>query len=1105
VTAGLHAWEDGVVVGTVGTETPGGGLPAGTVTLLLGDIEDSTRLWERRPDEMPSAVAALDALVSDTVATHDGVRPVEQGEGDSFVAAFTRASDAVACALALQQVTLAAGPLRLRMGIHTGEVQLRDAGNYMGRTVNRAARLRDTGHGGQVLLSQNAAGLARDQLPEGGALIDLGPVPLASFDEPERAFQLAHPDLPGRFPPLRTLERRRTNLPAQLTSFVGRAADTADVNGLLDEARLVTLTGAGGAGKTRLAIHVGEGRVDSHRDGVWFADLGRFNETEAALAGIAAAVGLARTTGLSFEVLARYIGDSDRLVVLDNCEHLIAFAASIADSLLRACPKLTILATSREPLGVAGEVTFRVPSLAAPTHDGLAVDEVAAYEAVVLFLERARRAKPDFALDDSNAATVVDICRRLEGLPLAIELAAARLRALTPQQILDGLHNRFRLLTGGARTTIARQQTLQASVDWSYGLLLDVERTVLNRLSVFAGGFTLAGAEGVCAGGPVEAHHVLDIVLHLVDKSLVNADGNRFHLLETVRQYAAGRLADAGEAEGTRARHYDYFYTAIRLRPALGDTEDGYRAAVEADYENIRRALQWAAEQPDPTLLARLCSRLAFYWLTGKREVDGVRWFEHVAADEVDAARKGLALVRLGTLLTRTGQFDRDVTVVEEGFTLLRSVDDRATLATALVSSVPTAERMEELEALAAELDSSELKAMAAYWRAWRTMMFGDPAKAASLATEAVELARREGLPWFELSAESVVAIAPVLGGEVAAALEGIEAATEAARRSREGFLLHALLTNQAVLRELMGDHLASQRALAELEALGEEAGHPLSFVTQDAKVWVAVLRTEWDEARHHLSARLDSPARPGVRSALLRLLATVDALAGEHADAARSLGDAARLPLDDSFTFVMDVSAALAAALSARAEGAWAQAEEQAQAALSAPLYEGQPVRLLTLLLLAGTWVGRGRHEEAVRLLAAARRETDRTGMVWDLPLFVAVRADAVESCRAALGPEQFDDLWAEGAAMSWDEAVAYAQRGWGARQRPEFGWDALTPTERQVADLVAAGASNKDVANKLFMSVATVKTHLTRIYGKVGVSSRGQLSAEAVRGRHV
>ena len=407
-------------------------LPTGMATLLLADVEGSARLWESQSKEMAAAVARLDKVLTEVVAQHHGVRPVEQGEGDSFVVAFARASDAVACALALQLAPLA--PLRLRVGVHTGEVQLRDEGNYMGPTINRTARLRDLAHGGQTVLSGVTYEMVAERLPDGVWVRELGTHALRDLPRPERVVQLCHPDLCNEFPPLRIAKAAAVlNLPNQLTSFVGRGAQMADVTRLLDENRLVTLTGAGGAGKTRLAVEVAARLTTQVPDGVWYVDLAPITHAVLVPVAVARALGLPDQPGRSTDdTMIRFIGDRRLLIVLDNCEHLLDVTASLASQLLGACPELRLLTTSREPIGIPGEVTFVVPSLSLTD------------EAIELFIDRARRALPDFAVADDNAATVAEICRRLDGMPLAIELAAARVRALTLDEILAGLHDRFR-------------------------------------------------------------------------------------------------------------------------------------------------------------------------------------------------------------------------------------------------------------------------------------------------------------------------------------------------------------------------------------------------------------------------------------------------------------------------------------------------------------------------------------------------------------------------------------------------------------------------------------------------------------------------------------
>ena len=554
-------------------------LPTGTVTLLLADVEGSTRLWETQPDEMTAALTRLDTAVSDLVAIHGGVRPVEQGEGDSFVVAFARASDAVACALELQRAPLA--PIRLRIGVHTGQIQLRDEGNYAGPTINRTARLRDLGHGGQTLLSGATEPLVVDWLPADAWLTELGTHSLRDLPRPERVVQLCHPDLCNEFPPLRTAKSvEKPNLPVQLTSFIGRGAQIDDVRRLLDDNRLVNLTGAGGAGKTRLAVEIAARIGTDFPDGVHYVDLAPVTHPDVVPVAVARALGLPDQPGRStVESAIRSIGDRRLLMVVDNCEHLLESTASVTNELLGACPALRLLATSREPLGVPGEVTFLVPSLSL---DGEAID---------LFADRARRTRPDFAVTESNSATVKEICRRLDGMPLAIELAAARVRALSLDDILGSLHDRFRLLTGGARTAVRRQQTLRASVDWSHALLTEPEQKLFRRLAVFLGGFDLEAAQAVAGTTEVERYQVLDQLTLLVDKSLVVAENTsgrtRYRLLETVRQYALEKLGESGEADDVRARHRDHYMSVAAVLDSPGAT--GLPRAPRADRRRSRQ------------------------------------------------------------------------------------------------------------------------------------------------------------------------------------------------------------------------------------------------------------------------------------------------------------------------------------------------------------------------------------------------------------------------------------------------------------------------------------------------------------------------------------
>jgi class 3 adenylate cyclase len=483
-------------------------LPTGTVTFLLTDVEGSTKLWEDHPEEMRTALARHDGIASAIVAAHEGVVIKSRGEGDSLFTVFGRASDAVQAACALQQAFYSEAwpeetPIRVRMALHTGEADLRD-GDYYGTTVNRCARLRAIGHGGQILLSQATESLVRDSLPEGATLRDAGAYVLKDLRRSaEQVFQLIHAGLPAVLSPLRSLQPN--NLPQQLTSFIGREKEIGEIRELMGKTRLLTVTGAGGSGKTRLALEAAADLLLGEGDGAWLVELAPLSDPALTPQSVASTLGVREEPGRPVtETLVDHLRSKRVLILLDNCEHLLTACASLAETLLRNCPHVRILATSREGLGITGETTYRIPSLSVPdTKDAAKADSLARFEAVQLFMDRAQAAQPGFTLNDTNAPAVAQICVRLDGIPLAIELAAARVKAMSVDQIAARLDDRFRLLTGGSRTALPRQQTLRAMIDWSYDLLTEKEQVLLRRLSVFAGGWTLEAAEKVCADPPV--------------------------------------------------------------------------------------------------------------------------------------------------------------------------------------------------------------------------------------------------------------------------------------------------------------------------------------------------------------------------------------------------------------------------------------------------------------------------------------------------------------------------------------------------------------------------------------------------------------------------
>src|ERR1700737_4794452 len=471
-------------------------LTTGPITFLFTDIEGSTRRWEADPVTMRKVLGRHDSILTEGIEGSGGQALLDRGEGDSFFAVFARPVDAVVAALGIQKALLAepwpdGAPVLVRMAIHTGLA----GDDYRGPDTNRAARIRAIGHGGQVLVSHSTQALLQRALPDGMALLDLGEHALKDVSAPERVFQLAHPDLPSEFPRLKSLNMFRQNLPAAVTNFIGRERELAEVRRLVRESGLLPLTGSGGTGKTRLALEVAGELIDDCPGGVCFVDVARVTDGEWGPQARAPPLGLREDPGrVATQVVAEHLGPARALVLLDNCEHLVEACSRLADSLLAACPQLSILCTSTEALNIAGEVAWRVPPLGVPeAAESLPADRLAEYEAIRLFVDRASASRPGFKLTDQNGAAVAQVCRRLDGIPLALYLAAARIRAMSPEEILKRLDDRFRLLTGGGRTAMPRQQTLQAAVDWSHGLLADEEKVLFRRLSVFVGGFNFEG------------------------------------------------------------------------------------------------------------------------------------------------------------------------------------------------------------------------------------------------------------------------------------------------------------------------------------------------------------------------------------------------------------------------------------------------------------------------------------------------------------------------------------------------------------------------------------------------------------------------------------
>ncbi len=651
-------------------------LPSGTVTFLFTDVAGSTRLWEEHPDAMRDALARHDVLLREAIEAHGGY--VVKTTGDGFHAAFATADAGVVAAVAAQRALESEDwplpePLRVRMGLHTGAASLRD-GDYFGSAVNRAARLEAIAHGGQVVCSQAAADLARDALTEGVALVDLGEHRLRDLSRPERVFQVNAPGLVDTFARLRTLDAFPSNLPAQLSSFVGRERDVADLAQLLGEKRLVTLTGVGGVGKTRLALQVAAEVLDRFADGAWLCELAAVRDSAGAVDAVAAVFQVSARPGMTLEEsLVAYLRDQELLIVLDNCEHLLGPVAALVRAIEGACARVRVLATSREGLGVRGEQLIAVPSLEVPD-DTTDLAGVSSCEAVRLFVERAQGAKASFEVDAGNADAVAQVCRRLDGVPLAIELAAARITAMNPAELARRLDRRFRLLTGGDRDAIERHQTLRATIDWSYDLLSEPEQRLLDRLSVFAGGCTLDAAEAVCAGDPIEGDDVFELLANLVARSLVVADDTgsdtRYRLLETIRQYGEERLAETGDTDTVRTRHCDHYieFAGVVRAHSYGPEQVEWGARLARDHDNLHAAMAFALATRDLERAMRLLCDLPSTYL----QVDDMVIFDPEAVlalpGAADHAASAPVLMLAGFQAMHRGDDPRALELCDQAF-----------------------------------------------------------------------------------------------------------------------------------------------------------------------------------------------------------------------------------------------------------------------------------------------------------------------------------------------------------------------------------------------------------------------------------------------------
>jgi predicted ATPase/class 3 adenylate cyclase len=801
-------------------------------TYLFTDIEGSTRLWEQDPVRMPRAMARHDAIARAAVEANRGV--VVKMIGDGVHASFEDPLDALATTLELQRkLTDPAATngiaLRVRCGLHVGVAESRD-NDFFGPAVNRAARVMSVAHGGQVLLSEAVAVLVRGRLPPGVSLRALGAVRLRDLSTVENVYQVVHADLREGFPALRSLEATPNNLPRQGTTFIGREIEINDAKRALGSASLVTLFGAGGIGKTRLSLQLAVEVLDDYSDGAWFVELAPLNDERLVAQAVASVLGVKEEVGHPVtEALVKHLADRHLLLILDNCEHLVRACAALAEQLIRSAPHLRILASSREPLRVSGEVCFPVPALEVPNlQDSFMPGALSQYPSVRLFVSRAAAARSTFSLTDDNAVAVAEICQRLDGIPLAIELAAARVRAMSAENIATRLNDRFSLLNRGDRTALPRQQTLRALIDWSYDILTAREKTLFCRLAVFAGGWTLESAEAVCSGDDVHENGMLDLLSDLIDKSLVTvvAEGERYRLLETVRQYADDRLTQSGEGDATRSRHLEFFLNLTeKVAPQLLGADQGTGLQrIDVERENILSAHGWALRVDGGAELDyRLVHAIKHYWFSrgllnlGHRVT--VEATENKGGQSSSAARCN-ALFVAGQICCAMGRYAEAPRYLEEGLQTARALDDKR-----LVVSV--------LGALT-----------------WAALGQGDRPAARMHGQVALELAQQLGNKRQIAVASNALAQICRLEGDLASAQPLYEQSVHLGRELGDREMVAAALLNLAILAIQHGAVARARVLLGEVLSIAEETGSkPAGQGALEVSAGLAAIAEDWEYA----------------------------------------------------------------------------------------------------------------------------------------------------------------------------------------------------------------------------------------------------------------
>ncbi len=861
-------------------------LPTGTVTFLFTDIEGSTQRWEQHRDAMKAAVARHEQLVRAAMQQHGGY--VFKTMGDALCAAFATAPYALVAAVDAQRALAkadfsAVGGLSVRMGLHTGYADERNA-DYFGPAVNRVARLMSIGHGGQILLSGATHELAHSDLPEGTKLVDLGSHRLKDLTEPEQVWQLSIEGLPSSFAPLRSLDALPNNLPIQSTRFVGREQDVAEVKKLVSRDRLVTLVGSGGVGKTRIAAQVGADLLDHYPDGVWFVDFAPITDPELVSSVIAQVLGMPQQQGRRVdESIPPWLKRKKLLLIFDNCEHVIDALAAIAAAIIKTAPEVRIVNTSRQALGISGEQVFRVPSLDVPHKvTDLTPAAVVGFGAVALFLDRAKLVDSSFTLTDNTAPIVAEICRRLDGIPLAIELAAARVKVLSIPNLAQRLNERFKILTGGSRDVLPRQKTLSALIDWSYDLLNSQEQMLFLRLGIFAGGFGLDAATAVCAGEGLDEIDILDLVASLTDKSLLVADTTgereRYHLLESTREYTLQKL-EVDERERLAHRYAERYAVKAQeedKRYGTGSTF-AWLDDVELELDNYRSVLEWSLTQGHDAMLGgAIAGALDRFWKYQGLSVEGRYWIESAlerlkvaeqsqisarllraqaiflpANRQREAAARAVEIYEsLGDLngaahartqlaigMYKTGRLDEAMKVATQALAVMRGCKDNFGIANSLRTQADVASEMGEFaksrdlsaEALAITKTAGNEIAMAVNFASFAELEFADghPEKALQAVTEALAIDQRRGVDAANLGTDNINSAAyrialNDLDGASVSAREGLRIA----RHVQRADLISVALQHLALLAALQRQAQLPARLLGYVDTQFKAQGY---------------------------------------------------------------------------------------------------------------------------------------------------------------------------------------------------------------------------------------------------------------------------------------